>query len=101
MPGDEVGKGLHDSEADDERDNNCRRSDPEFLGADQRHDRPLEAHHAADEGIQEHEERELLPVLAQSEAHFLCGCAFWSSRHVQTLGRSATTSATNATPNVL
>ena len=76
MPGDEVGKGLHDSEADDERDNNCRRSDPEFLGADQRHHRPLEAHHAPDEGIKEHEERELLPVLTQSEVDVPRGCAF-------------------------
>jgi len=39
----------------------------EGLAADQRHQRSFQADHPADEGVDEHQQRELLPVLAQPE----------------------------------
>ena len=47
---------------DDER----RRRDAEFLGADQRHDGALDADHAADEGVDQDQQRELGPVLPEA-----------------------------------
>jgi len=65
MSGDEIGDRLDDAEADDERDHDRGRSDAEFFCADQRDDGPLQADHAADKGVDDNEQRELLPVLAQ------------------------------------
>ena len=62
LPGDEIGEGLDDAEADDEGDDQGRRGDAEFFRADQRHDGALDADHAADEGVDQHEQRELAPV---------------------------------------
>ena len=67
MSGDQIGEGLDDAEADDEGDDDRGRSDLELFRADQRDHRPLQPDHAADEGIDEDEQRELLPVLAQAE----------------------------------
>ena len=67
MSRDEIGDRLDDAEADDEGDDNGGRCDLELFGADQRNHRPLQPHHAADEGIDEDEQRELLPVLAQAQ----------------------------------
>ena len=39
----------------------------ELVLGQQRHDRALDADHAADEGVDEHQQRELLPVVAQAE----------------------------------
>jgi len=36
----------------------------EFLRADQRHDGSLDPDHAAYEGVNEHQQRELVPVLS-------------------------------------
>jgi hypothetical protein len=60
MSGDEIGDRLDDPEADDERDHDRGRSDAEFFGAEQRGDGPLQADHAADEGVDENEQQELL-----------------------------------------
>ena len=63
-----MANGLDDAEADDEGDDERRRSDPEFLRADQRHDGAFDADHAADKGVDQNEQRELPPVGAQPEA---------------------------------
>jgi hypothetical protein len=67
LAGDEIGKGLDDAEADDEGDDERRRGDAELLRADQRHDRSLDPDHAADEGVNQDEQRELPPVLLQPQ----------------------------------
>ena len=67
LPGDEVGEGFHHAEADDEGDDQRRRGDAEFLRADQRHDGALDADHAADEGVDQHQQRKLLPVGLEAE----------------------------------
>jgi hypothetical protein len=38
-----------------------------FLGADQWHDRALNPNHAADEGVDQNQQRELPPIGEQSE----------------------------------
>jgi hypothetical protein len=45
LAGNKVGAGLHHAEADDEGDDERRRTDSELLGADQRHDGSLDADH--------------------------------------------------------
>src|SRR5262249_41707914 len=68
MPGDEIRHRLDESETDDEGNNEGVGGDAELLGADQRHDGPLQADHAADKGIDDDEQRELLPVLPQPKS---------------------------------
>ena len=68
MSRDQIGDGLDDAEADDEGDDDRGRSDVEFFGADQRDDRSLQPDHAADKGVDENQQRELLPILAQAES---------------------------------
>ena len=65
----EIHAGLDDAEGDDEREDHHLRADVELLSADERNDGALEPHHAADEGVDEDEERELREVLPQPEAH--------------------------------
>ena len=43
-------------------------TDAELLGADQRHDRSLDPDHAADEGVDQDEQRELPPVLLEPQS---------------------------------
>ena len=69
MAGDEIGEGLDDAEADDERHDQCRRSDPEFMRANQRYDRSFHADHAADAGVDQDEEGELRPVRFEPEGN--------------------------------
>ena len=68
MPRDQICKGLDDAEAHDEREDGGGRSDLELLGTDQRDHGTLQPHHATDEGINEDEQRKLLPVRAQPES---------------------------------
>ena len=70
LAGDEVGERLHHAEADDEGDDQRRRGDAEFFRADQRHDGALDADHAADEGVDQHQQRELPPVGFEAERDF-------------------------------
>ncbi len=58
---------LDDAEAHDEGDNDRGRSNLEYFRADKRDHSPLQPHHAADERIDEDEQRELPPILAQAE----------------------------------
>ncbi len=67
--GHEIHAGLDQTEGDDEREDHHLRADAEFLGADERDDRALESHHAADEGVDQDEERELREVLPEPKAH--------------------------------
>ena len=64
-----LAKRLDDAEADDERDDERRRGDAEFLRADERHDRALDPDHAADEGVDQDEQRELPPIGAKPECN--------------------------------
>jgi hypothetical protein len=68
LPGDQVGKRLDDSEADDERHHEGGGRDAELFRTDQRHDRALDADHTADKGIDEYQQRELSPIGTQAEA---------------------------------
>src|SRR5262249_39702905 len=54
--------------ANNERDDQGSRGDLKFLRADQRHDGPFKTNHAADEGIDKNEKRELRPVGTQAKA---------------------------------
>ena len=58
---------FDDAEAHDEGNDDRGRGDLEFFRADKGDHRPLQPHHAADERIDEDEQRELPPVLAQTE----------------------------------
>ncbi len=49
-------------------DDNGGRGNAELLGTDQWHDRALEADHAADKGIDQHQQGELRPVLPETES---------------------------------
>ena len=69
QPGYEVDAGFDQTERDEEREDDDFRADPEFFGSDERHDRALEAHHDADEGVDQNQERKLREVLAEPEAH--------------------------------
>ena len=65
----EVDNGLRHSKADDERGDGGLRAEPEFLLPEEREHRAFQAHHRADEAVQEDEERELREVLPQPQPH--------------------------------
>ena len=65
LSGDQIGERLDHAEADDEGDDKRRRGDAELFRADQRHDRALDPDHAADEGVDQDQQRELRPVLLE------------------------------------
>ena len=66
-PGDEIGQRLDHAEADDEGDHKRCRRYPELFRSDERDDRPLDPDHSAHQGVHQHQERELTPILAQPE----------------------------------
>ena len=66
--GEEVGAGLDDPEGGDERERGGELGEAELLLGEQRQDGALLADHAADEGVDADEQRELGEVLAQAEA---------------------------------
>ncbi len=64
------------SEGHQERQGGGRRSDAELLLGQERQHGSLHADHGADEGVHQYEERELAPVLRESQAdgfHRKCG----------------------------
>ncbi len=65
--GEQVGQRLDDAEGDDEGEGDRARGQAELLLGQERHDGPLQPDHAADEGVDQDQEAELLPVLAQTE----------------------------------
>jgi hypothetical protein len=67
-PGEEVRQRLDETEGDDEGEGNGPRGPPELLLRQERHDRPLQPGHPANEGVDDDEQGELFQVLAQSEA---------------------------------
>jgi hypothetical protein len=68
VTGNKIGAGLHYAEADDEGKDQRRRGNVKRFCADQRHDCALDSDHAADESIDQHEQRKLRPVRAQAES---------------------------------
>jgi len=81
LPGNQIGARLHHAKADDERDDKRCRIDLELLGADQRHDGSLDPDHPADEGVDQHEQGKLRPVLSQSQPDRRGG-GLWSRYYV-------------------
>jgi hypothetical protein len=75
LTGDEIGERLHHPEADDEGNDQRRGGDVEFLHADQRHDGALDADHAADKGVDQHQQRKLPPVGLEAERDARCRVA--------------------------
>src|SRR6516165_7563035 len=69
MTRDKIGKRFDYAEANNERDDQRRRSNLKFLRANQRHDGPFKTDHAADERIDQNKERELPPVGTQAKAN--------------------------------
>ena len=65
--GEEVGAGLDDPEGGDERERGGELGEPELVLGEQRQDGAFLADHAADEGVDADEQRELGEVLAQPE----------------------------------
>ena len=65
--GEEVGRRLDDAEGGDERERGGELGEPELVLGEQRQDGALLADHAADEGVDADEQRELGEVLAQPE----------------------------------
>jgi hypothetical protein len=69
--GGEIDECLDQAEGDDEREDDDLGADPELLGTDQGDDRALQAHHPAHERVDEDQQPELRPVLAQAEPNWL------------------------------
>ena len=65
--GEEVGCCLHGTEGDDERERGGERGEPELGLGEQREDGAFLADHAADEGVDADEQRELAEVLPEPE----------------------------------
>jgi hypothetical protein len=63
----QVDQGLDHAEADDEADDDGVQTQAEGFGAQQRHDGALKANHAADKGVDQHQQRELRQVGAQAK----------------------------------
>src|SRR5262249_38919432 len=68
----EIGAGLDYAEADDEGDDQRRRGNPEFLGADQWDYGAFDPDHAADKGVYQDEQGELPPIGAQPKTDLGC-----------------------------
>ena len=64
----QVGARLDHPEGDDEREDRRVQHQPELLGADQGDHGALQAYHPAHEGVDQDQQRELPPVLLQTEA---------------------------------
>jgi len=65
----EVGSRFHDAEAHDEGKDRRRGNQAEDTLPEQWHDAALKAHHAANKGIDDDQQRELLPVGTQTKLH--------------------------------
>src|SRR6516164_5186920 len=69
MSGHQIGESLDHAEADDERENARSSGDFKFLSSNERHHRTLQSHHAADKGVDQNKQGELLPVGAQAKSN--------------------------------
>jgi len=58
----EIRQRFDHTEAHDEGEHRCRRSQAEDTLPEQRHDAAFESYHPADEGVDDHQQRELLPI---------------------------------------
>ena len=67
-PGEQVRQRLRHTKGDDERKDGRARGQEKVMFGEQRQHSPLNANHAADEGVDDHQQRELLPVRAQAQA---------------------------------
>ena len=63
----EVGSRFDDAEAHNEGEDSYGGSQTEHLLTKQRHDAALESHHTADKGVDDDQQRELLPVGTQTK----------------------------------
>ena len=66
-PGREIGRRFDDAEGDDERQDGALRCEAEVGGRPERQHRPLEADHCAHKRVDDHQQRELLPVPSQTQ----------------------------------